>query len=91
MHEKYAKKGLVCMSISVDDVDDQDRTLTFLKKQKATFANYLLDEPAKVWKDYFDIVGPPTVLVYDRSGKLAGKFDDYADVEKLVEKLLDSK
>jgi len=91
MHEKYAKMGLVCMSVSVDQVEDHAGALKFLKKQKATFANYLLDEPIKVFQDYFDMGGVPAVRVFDRSGKMVGRFDDYDDVEKLVVKLLESK
>jgi len=91
MHEKYAKKGLVCVSVSVDDVEDKDAALKFLKKQKATFSNFLVDEPQKVWKELFDTVGVPAIRVYDRAGKVAGKFEDYDDVEKLVVKLLDGK
>ena len=93
MHEKYGKKGVACVSVSVDSVDDKDDVLAFLKKQKATLTNYLLDEKQKVWQEHFGIDGPPAVLVYDRDGKLAKKFvpdEDftYADVEKLVVKLL---
>jgi hypothetical protein len=96
MHERYAKDGLVCTSVSVDDVEDKDRVLTFLKSKKATFANYLLDEKAEVWQNEWEFTAPPAVLVYGRNGKLARKFDnddpnnpfDYADVEPLVQKLL---
>jgi hypothetical protein len=91
MHEKYAKKGLVCISVSVDELEDKEATLKFLKKQKATFSNFLVDEPQTVWKELFDTVGVPAIRVYDRAGKLVGKFEDYDDVEKLVVKLLDGK
>jgi thiol-disulfide isomerase/thioredoxin len=95
LHEKYAKKGVACISVSVDFLEDQDKTLAFLKKHKATFTNYLFDEKQKVWQQHFNITGPPAVFVYDRDGKLAKHFDPdegdgytYADVEKLVQKLL---
>jgi thiol-disulfide isomerase/thioredoxin len=95
LHEKYAKKGVVCVSVSVDPLEDQEKTLEFLKKQKATFTNYLFDEKQKVWQDHFHILGPPAVFVYGPDGKLARHFDPdvgggytYADVEKLVERLL---
>jgi hypothetical protein len=91
MHEKYAKQGLVCISVSVDVVEDSEAVLKFLKKQKATFANYLVDERPKVWQDFFDIGGPPAVFVYDQSGKVAAMFQDYVEVEKLLKKLLDKK
>jgi hypothetical protein len=80
----------------VDQADDKERALDFLKQQKATFANYLLDEEdTKVWQEHWDIGGPPAVCVYGRDGKLVRRFVNdangtftYADVEKLVRPLL---
>ena len=95
LHEKYAKKGVACVSVSVDFLEDKDKTLEFLKKHKAAFTNYLFDEKQKVWQEHFHITGPPAVFVYGPDGKLAKHFDPdegegytYADVEKLVQKLL---
>jgi hypothetical protein len=89
MHERLAKDGLVCMSVSVDQLEDQPAVLAFLQKQNATFANFLLDEESKVWQDYWDFGGPPAVFVFDRAGKKVGIYmTDYADVERLVRKLL---
>ena len=67
MHEKYGKKGVACVSVSVDAVDDKDDVLAFLKKQKATLTNYLLDEKQKVWQEHFGIDGPPA-----RRARMAG-------------------
>jgi thiol-disulfide isomerase/thioredoxin len=97
MHEKYAKKGVACVSISLDPLENQEDAIKFLKKQKAVFTNILLDEKNKVWQDHFHIFGPPAVFVYDRAGKLAARFDhndddktySYQDVEKTVQKLLE--
>jgi len=95
MHKKYAKAGLVCMSLSVDQVEDRAKALKFLQAKGATFANYLLDEEPKIWQDHWDLAGPPVVLVYGSDGQLARRFVNdatseytYADVEKLVQKLL---
>jgi len=93
LHEKYAAKGVACVSVSVDPAEDKEKTLEFLKKHKATFTNFLFDERQKVWQDHFRILGPPSVFVYGPDGKLARQFDpdigfSYADVEKLVQKLL---
>ncbi len=46
-HKKYADKGLVCMSVSMDpkgkdDKYDKADVLKFLKNNEATFANYTL-------------------------------------------------
>jgi len=96
MHERYAKQNVVFISVSVDDVKQADEALDFLKKQKATFANYLLNEDGDLWQEKWNIKGPPAVFVFDQEGKRAGKFDNddpdkqytYADVEKLVKALL---
>ena len=96
LHQKYAKDGLVAMSVSVDTPEDRGKALDFLQKQKATFANYWLDEKGKFWQEKLDITGPPAVFVFDRQGKRAGKFDTndsdktytYDDIEKLVQQLL---
>jgi hypothetical protein len=98
MQQRLAKEDVVCMSVSVDLTfsenakEDTDKALKFLRKQKATFANYLLDEAAgKIWPEYWDFGGPPAVFVLDRGGKKAATFTQpytYENVEKLVRKLL---
>jgi hypothetical protein len=96
MHNKYGKDGLVCFSVSVDETDHKEAVLKFLKEQKATFANFLLGEDAETWQRQWKITGPPAAFVFDRDGKQVGKFDSddpdkeytYADIEKLVKKLL---
>ncbi len=93
LHHKYAKDGLDCLSLTVDDKDDAAEALAFLKKQKAVFGNYLIDETAEVWSKKLNVAGPPAVLIYDRSGKNVKAFTSegpftYADVEKFIERLL---
>ncbi len=96
MHRKYGKDGLACLSVSVDEVKDQGKTLDFLKKQGAGFPNYLLDEETEFWQNKWDMNAPPAVFVFDRDNRRAAKFDSgdpdkdfsYADVEKLVLELL---
>jgi hypothetical protein len=96
MHHKYAKDGLVCMSVTVDDKDDREKALKFLKDQKAEFPNYLIDEEAEVWQKRLEVSAPPGVIVFDRDGKRVKTFTSedpftYADVEKAVEPLLANK
>lgn len=101
LHQQYAGKGLVCMSVAVDAPTDPKTpapppgALRFLTKQKAVFANYWLHEDGKLWTDRFGIDGVPAVFVFDRQGRRAAKFTndkgqhfDYTDVRKVVEKLL---
>jgi hypothetical protein len=103
MHRKYGPDGLVCMSVSVDEPEEEGqleplkkRVLDFLTKQKAEFANYLLDEDAGVWQNKWKFKAPPAALVFGPDGTLARKFDNedpdheftYEDVEPVVRKLL---
>lgn len=96
MHQRYAKDGLVCMTVSVDEVKQQKAALDFLKKVGAAFPNYLLDEEVSLWQDKWDLSAPPAVFVFDRKNQRAAKFDTsdpdkpYSsdDIEKLVQKLL---
>jgi thiol-disulfide isomerase/thioredoxin len=100
LHRKYAADGLVCISVSVDEAKTEGDALKFLQKQKATFANYRLDEETDFWQDRWDLKAIPAVFVFDRDGKRVQKFsmDDpnnqftYAqDVVPLVRKLLSAK
>ncbi|HWG48030.1 MAG TPA: TlpA disulfide reductase family protein [Gemmataceae bacterium] len=96
LHRQYADKGLVCMSVSLDQPERKDAALKFLKKANAAFSNFWLDEKATVWQERWKITGPPAVFVFDRQGKRAGKFDSenedkpwsYEDVKTLIQKLL---
>jgi hypothetical protein len=96
MQQRHAKDGVVCLSVSTDDVDEQANVLKFLQKQKAAFGNYLLDEPGQTWKEKLGIDGPPAVFVYGRDGKVARRFDTDngttftydQDVEAVVSRLL---
>jgi hypothetical protein len=96
MHHKYAKDGLVCISVSVDETENGPKALAFLNKQGATFANYLVDEPTEVWQKKLDVGYPPSVIVFGRDGKRVKKFTadesfTYEDVAKVVEPLLKAK
>jgi len=96
LHGKFTGDGVVCMSMTMDEKESREAALTFLKKQKATFANYIIDDKEDAWYDKWEFRAIPLVLVFDRDGKLAKKFDKedpdnqftYADVEKLVVELL---
>jgi thiol-disulfide isomerase/thioredoxin len=42
LHEKYAEKGLVCVSVSLDDAEDLDKVKAFLFEKKAKFPNFVI-------------------------------------------------
>jgi len=94
MHGKYGSQGVVCISVSVDQAKNREAALGFLKERGATFPNYWLNEGQTFWQERFNISGPPTVFVFDRDGRRAGKFVqteqeyEYKDVEALVKELL---
>jgi thiol-disulfide isomerase/thioredoxin len=96
LHRDYADQGVICVSVSVDDPEQRDLVLKYLKSKKATITNFLLDEDPSVWQDKWDITAIPAVFVYGVDGKIAAKFDHnepqsdftYDDVEDTVDELL---
>ena len=74
---KYGKQGLAVVSLSMDDAEDKDRALRFLKKRKARIVNLMsFDGVEEAATDAFDIADGalPHFKLYDRSGKLIQKF-----------------
>ena|SRR5436309_12857570 len=97
MHRKYAKQGLVAVSVSVDDLEDKEtqaEVLKFLRQQKATFANFLLNETPEDWQKKLKIEAVPAMFVFNRAGQIEQKYAEapkHAEIEKLVEQLLRQK
>jgi peroxiredoxin len=97
MHKKLAKDGFVAMSINLDDAADEKimkNVREFLKEQKASFQNFVLDETYEVWSERLGIGGVPVVFVFGRDGRVAKKFDlgqKYDEIEKYVVELLNKK
>jgi hypothetical protein len=101
MHKKHAKDGLAVISVSIDDLSTDGaatkaKILKFLKEQKATELNLILDEPQEVRADklHFELI--PSVFVFNREGKWTqfktGEKDfTFEDIEKLVLELLKKK
>jgi hypothetical protein len=80
----------------VDDIDDKERTLKFLRSQKATTINYLIDESADVWQNKLDATVPPNAIIIGRDGQRVKRFSaeapfTYEDVEKAVKLALEKK
>ena len=96
MQRKYAKDGLTAVSVSLDDPKDEEapaRILKFLRSKNADFTDLLLNETSEQWSERLKIDSPPAVFVFDRDGRLAGKFEgkkvDYStQIEPLVIELL---
>jgi thiol-disulfide isomerase/thioredoxin len=94
LHRKYADKGVVVMSVTIDDPKDAPKALSFLREQQADFPNFLLDFDE--WTNQWNIKGIPIVLVFDREGKLLRRFDrddpdrqfKYSDVDRFLAELV---
>ena len=74
LHKKHAAKGLVCMSASLDDADDKEMALKFLKDKGAAFPNFLLtasgkEEEKKLEERYGLEGGIPHMAVFSRTGE----------------------
>jgi hypothetical protein len=93
MQRKYAKGGVVALSVSLDNPEDKEvreRILKFLRAKDAEFTNLYLDESSELWSERLKIDLPPAVFVFDREGRIAGKFKlEKANYEKYVEPLVD--
>ncbi len=76
-HKKYADKGLVCVSLSVDkyneDSYDPKNVLKFLTEKGATFPNFIVadkqDEDTLVALLAGDFYAAPYMVLFDRNGK----------------------
>jgi len=93
LHDKFAKEGLVTISVSLDDPaskEAHERALKFLQARGAAFTNLLLDEPAAVWQAKLKVQGPPCVYVLNRDNRIVKKLPvgdeevNYAEIEKTV-------
>jgi thiol-disulfide isomerase/thioredoxin len=100
MHEKYADKGLVAVSLSLDEADKPKKVAlatNFLKEKHATFTNLILDERTDDAFEKLNIGAIPAVFLYTPDGKELKRFtlDDvdklftYEQVEAYVKDYLD--
>lgn len=104
LHKKYADKGLVCVSISMDKYGDEDdykkeKVVKFLKDKGATFPNFIVAEPKKDEEALIKILGDytaiPYMVMFDREGKKVWTSDgeklDDEKLAKLIEEQLAKK
>src|SRR5262245_35377219 len=101
MHEKYASKGLVVVSLSIDllvmRVSEEDvkpekavaEVRKLLTKQKAGFGALVLDEPDALVQKKLHFVGAPCAFVFDRQGKWTQFSSDRGEFDaNKIEKLV---
>ena len=105
LHKKYGPDQVACISLSFDfegigkPEEQQERVLSFLLGQAATFENLLSSDESDVLYRKFKLASVPAVFVYDRTGQLRRRFDNqkaktaaeaftYSQVRDLVAELL---
>lgn len=92
MHKKLANKGLVVISVSVDEAEDKEKVKSanaFLTSQQSPFVNLLLDEPHEFWSKKLNFTIPPCYFVFDRRGKWMRFNPSDFDTEKQFHKEMD--
>jgi thiol-disulfide isomerase/thioredoxin len=103
MHHKYADKGLVAVSLSMDDYDQPKKVAAatkFLREKKAVFTNLIIEARMDDTFDNLKLNGViPAVFLYTPDGKELKRFTledpdkgfTYADVETFVKDYLEGK
>ena len=72
LYNRYKNDRVKFVSMSVDDREDKQALETarqFLRRQNATFPNYLMDENISKSFEKLDIEGVPDVFIYDLAGR----------------------
>jgi hypothetical protein len=96
MQKELAKDGLVVITLSVDEEENEKAALEFLRKVKATFPNYVLNDKDEA-KDNLEKTLPhklpPIYHVFDRSGKKVKTLEEVTEVDfdKFIKDLLGQK
>lgn len=97
LHGRFGHRGLVVMSVSMDDPEDEPAVRAFLKKQGAAFANFLsrYGTGSRGFEAFAIEDGSvPCYRLYDRQGKLLRTFSsggqqiDLGELDRAVEAAL---
>jgi thiol-disulfide isomerase/thioredoxin len=107
--QRVYRDRVACISVNIDytGLEDQppeasqEKVLTFLRQQQATFQNVISSDPDQVVLSTLQVSSIPAVLVYDRQGELRkqfvnqdGEYGDegfeyQADIIPVVDRLLE--
>jgi thiol-disulfide isomerase/thioredoxin len=77
LHRRFADRGLVVVTISMDALEQQSQAINFLRSQNATTENFIVgngDGPQPYADFEIDGGAIPHVKLYDRQGHLRDKF-----------------
>ena len=93
----YKDKGVVFISVTIDEPEDKDKALAFLKKNNAWFQNFFLadkDKNEKPGDAKFYHSAPPVVHVFDQTGKKVKEYEgkkQAGELDGLLEELTKKK
>jgi hypothetical protein len=104
MHQKYARDGLVIVTLDIDPSFGRPKLPEIEKRVRkkledfslTPLTNLILDEPPEVLEEKLHFKSTPTIFVFNRQGQWR-QFDDasggidHKAVEELVVKLLAAK
>lgn len=95
LHRRLADRGLVVVSVSMDEPEDADAVRAFLARHRATFENYLSRYGVgSAAFEAFDLDAVPHLKLYDRDGNLHRTFSgaepghDPSQIDRAIEELL---
>ncbi|MBX9679916.1 MAG: TlpA family protein disulfide reductase [Gemmataceae bacterium] len=86
LQRKYAKDGLVILTVTLDAVEDQEDALKRLIQKKVPLTNFLLEDAATA-QQKLRVEGVPAVYLFDRQGRWT--LFPSAQVDKADEKLVE--
>jgi len=85
LHNKYASKGLVVVSLNLDNPRDEENVADvkalLARKKLGAVTNIMLDEDQKFWTSKFKINGVPAVFIFDRDGKWHKFYEETLQVQ----------
>jgi thiol-disulfide isomerase/thioredoxin len=93
----YKGKGVVFISLTIDEPEDKDKALAFLQKNNAWFQNFFLkdrDKNEKPGDEKLYHSAPPIVHVWDQTGKKVKTYEgkkEAAQLDGLLEELTKKK
>jgi thiol-disulfide isomerase/thioredoxin len=92
LSRRYVGTEFAVISVSMDEPEDQEKVLRFLREQGATFDNLISQYGVgEAGFTAFEIEGGavPHYKVYDREGRLRHTTNSGSELEPLIEDLLD--
>jgi thiol-disulfide isomerase/thioredoxin len=90
LQEKHRGQGLMCLTVSIDPTSQKwngkERILKFLNRQETQLVNFWVQD-SDACEDHWNFIGITTFLLFDKTGKLARRFNVIVEGESTTEDL----